>query len=268
MIPVAVIGATGRTGSQVVATVLSSRDLSLVVAAGRSDSPHLGRDIGSFSGLDEAGLAVTPLKGSSLRDAKVVIDFSSPTGLDRLLDILGDRPLVTGTTGLDASLEARLDAQAQRAPVLTAANFSTGINLLLDLVHRAARSLPSYDIEIVEAHHRHKVDAPSGTALALATAAGQARHLDLDTQLVHGRSGQVGARTQAELGIHAVRAGGIVGEHEVWLVGEGERIKLSHTAFARSTFAHGAVRAARWLHDKPPGRYTMHDVLGLDPADR
>lgn len=268
MIRVAVIGATGRTGSRVVRAILERTDFSLVVAATHPSSRHLGDDIGPVVGVAETGLAVTPLRKSALRDAEVVIDFSTPAALSLLLDVLGERALVTGTTGLDEHLHARLTAQAERSAVLTAANFSTGVTLLLDLAHRASRALSDFDVEIVEAHHRHKVDAPSGTAIALAEQVAQGRGASASALMVHGRSGAPGPRPPGEIGMHALRGGGVVGEHQVHLVSETERITLGHTAFDRSTFAQGAVRAARWIAGRPPGRYTMSDVLELDDANR
>jgi 4-hydroxy-tetrahydrodipicolinate reductase len=171
-----------------------------------------------------------------------VIDFSLPDGLLAALPFLDGQALVTGTTGLDAAGKARVDAYGERAALLAAPNFSAGITLLLDLTRRAAAAFPDAEIEIVEAHHRHKKDAPSGTALALKQAASDG-----------GRSVQV----------HALRGGDVVGDHTVWLLADGERIALTHLASSRTTFAKGAVRAARWIAGRAPGRYSMRDVLGL-----
>lgn len=219
---VAVLGATGRMGRRVVALAASEPDVTVVAAVGRG-----GIGAGCFA------------------DAEVVVDFSLPAGLAAALPHLGDAALVTGTTGLDEETLARLADRSARAPVLTTANFSTGVTLLLDLVERAARVLPEYDVEVIETHHRAKVDAPSGTALALARAAAGGRGTDLG------------------IGIHAVRMGDVVGEHQVWLAGAGERVLLGHVATSRDTFAAGALRAARWIRGRPPGRYAMRDALGM-----
>ena len=187
-------------------------------------------------------------------DAEVIIDFSLPEGTARLLELYPDTPLVIGTTGLS---EATQQAIAQhRAPVVWANNYSTGVTVLLDLVQRASKALPDYDLEIVEMHHRFKVDAPSGTARSLAEASGR-------TPLTHGRQGHTGERPRGGIGMHALRGGDVAGEHTVYLAGPGERLQLGHLATSRATFAEGAIRAARWLRGKPAGVYTMRDVLGL-----
>jgi len=265
VIRVAVVGASGRTGQRVVAAVLEHPELELVAALTHSASSALGADAGSRCGLAPCGIPITPIDKTSFESADVVIDFSLPEGLANILAAIGDRPLVTGTTGLDPAQEQAVLSQAERAPVLTAANFSTGIALLTHLVSNAAAALPDYDIEIVEAHHRFKRDAPSGTALALGQAAAQARTSSLDEHAVHGRLGEA-PRADGEIGFHALRGGDTVGEHQVFLVGPGERIQLGHVATTRDTFALGAARAASWVVDKGPGMYTMNDVLGLTRA--
>lgn len=260
---VAVLGASGRMGRLVLAEVLDSNDLTLAAAVGRMGSPTIGVDAGILAGRQECGLSVIPLGPGAFAGADVVIDFSLPEGLLAALPFLGDAALVSGTTGLDPIVDAALTERAAVAPVLTAANFSTGVNLLLDLVARAARALPGHDIEIVEVHHRHKRDAPSGTALALGRSAADARDAALDQVAVHGRIGNIGARSQGEIGIHAVRSGGVVGDHSVTLGAAGETLELRHSAISRSVFAQGAITAARWLSGRAPGRYDMKQVLGI-----
>lgn len=260
---VGVLGATGRMGRLVLAEVLGGDDIVLGAAVTHAGSPALGMDTGVLAGIGANGVLVGRLTDGCFAECDVIIDFSTPDGLAQALQVLGDLPLVCGTTGLGANLVDRLAERAARSPVLVAANFSTGITLLQDLVARAAKALPDYDIEIVESHHRHKRDAPSGTALALGQAAARARGWALDQVAVHGRAGQTGPRPPATIGFHAIRAGGIVGEHDVVLVGGGERITLGHSALERATFAQGAIRAARWIVSKEPGRYTLADVLGL-----
>lgn len=208
-----------------------------------------------------------PASAEVMARCDVVIDFSAVAGLERLLaeDLTG-KGLVIGTTGLTPEVMGTLGQTARTAAVLVAANFSVGVNLLLGLVEQAARVLGAeqYDVEIVEAHHNRKVDAPSGTALALGQAVAAARAVPLDRLRKDGRSGQVGARTKGEIGFHALRGGDIVGEHHVHFIGAHERIEISHSAHDRSLFAEGALRAAAWIAGKPAGNYTMKDVLGLD----
>ncbi len=236
----AVLGAGGRVGKLVVDAAATASDIELVAQIGRS---NLG-----------AGCFV---------DADVVIDFSLPEALAAALPHLGAAALVSGTTGLDAGLTERLRARSQAHPVLRADNFSTGVTLLGELVATAARALPDYDIEVVEAHHRHKLDAPSGTALYLAERAAQARGHALADRARHGREGRTGQRPAGQIGMHALRGGDVVGDHTVWLLGDGDRVQLGHVATSRQTFATGSLRAARWLHGQGAGWYGMTDVLGL-----
>lgn len=248
-------------GQLVLGEVLDAPDLELVEAFTAPGAPELGRDAGELVGRPACGVSVSTLGGSI--DADVAIDFSHPSGLAAAVPQLGSTALVSGTTGLDAAATEAIDRHAARAPVILAPNFSTGVNVLLDLVTRAARALPDYDIEIVESHHKHKRDAPSGTALALGHAAAAARGRKLEDLAVHGRSGDTGERPAGQIGLHALRLGDVAGEHEVFLAGPGERIALAHLATSRATFARGALRAARWIVGRPPGRYHMADVLGL-----
>jgi 4-hydroxy-tetrahydrodipicolinate reductase len=227
------------------------------------DHPALGRDVGLLAGVDACGRPLEPLEAGLDAAVDVFLDFSLPEGTARLLELAPERPLVVGTTGLGPELMAGLQAHARRAPVLLAPNFSTGVTLLIELVQIASRVLSSYDAEIVEAHHRHKRDAPSGTALALAQALADARKVSLDERACYGREGHVGARPTGEIGIHAVRAGDIVGEHRVMIAGPGERIELQHVATSRQAFVGGALRAVRWIRGRQPGMYGMRDVLGL-----
>jgi len=206
--------------------------------------------------------------GAILRAADVLIDVSAPAALEELLrryaPELEGRALVVGTTGLDAGVTAQLDAAAERSAVLVAANFSVGANVLLFLVEEAARLLAAerFDAEIVEAHHRRKADAPSGTALALGAAVARARGQALERVRRDGRSGRTGERAVGEIAFHALRGGGVVGEHRVHFLGERERLELAHAAADRSVFAEGALETARWLAGRPAGRYSMRDVLG------
>ena len=253
-------GATGRMGQTLAGLIADDDSLSLAGGIGRM--PERECDIGCV-------LVETPeTAGPWIRESDVVIDFSAPELLRRLLEMHGDAlagsAIVVGTTGLTSDEQAMLRRQAERSAVLQAANFSVGVNLLLALAEEAATVLgDDYDVEIVEAHHRRKVDAPSGTALALGEAVARGRGVALADVGVNGRSGHAGARPRGEIGFHAVRGGDIVGEHRVMLIGDRERIELGHVAQDRALFAEGALRAARWIAGKEPGMYTMRDVLGL-----
>jgi 4-hydroxy-tetrahydrodipicolinate reductase len=254
-------GATGRMGR--------------TLAALAADDPAF-EIVGGIGSEAEGGAANGfPLRpspedaGDLARAADAVIDFSAPELLHRLLETQGQalagRALVVGTTGLGADEERLLEAQAKSSAVLTAANFSVGVNLLVALAERTARVLgEGYDVEIVEAHHRRKADAPSGTALALGEAVVRGRGVALGGVRVDGRSGRPGARPAGEIGFHALRGGDVIGEHTVMYIGERERVELTHRAADRALFAEGALRAAGWLAGRPAGRYSMRDVLGLD----
>lgn len=254
------LGATGRMGAQLRA--LAADDLAIEFAGG------IGRRAPSDPDPDFPLVDTPADAGAWLRTADVVVDFSAPEALAALCDALaearGAPAVVVGTTGLDDALHARLDALAARVPVLVAANFSVGVNLLLALAETAAAALgPDYDVEIVEAHHRRKADAPSGTALALGEAVAAGRQVALPEVRVDGRSGRPGERPRGEIGFHALRGGDVVGEHRVHFLGERERIELAHVAADRRLFADGALRACKWIAGRPAGRYTMRDVLGL-----
>lgn len=260
---VAVNGAAGRMGRMVIADILEHDDLTLVGAADRPGHPDAGRDAGALCGKWSVGVALGEAGPDTFADAEVVVDFSLPGGTLALLEVLTGQALVTGTTGLEPAHMRFLDDYAKRAPVVRASNFSIGVNLLLGLVAQAAALAPRYDVEIVEMHHRHKRDAPSGTALALGAAVAGARGVALDTVGVHGRSGETGPRSQGEIGLHALRGGDVIGEHTVYLAGPGERLMIGHLATSREAFASGALRAALWVEGRPAGLYDMRDVLGM-----
>ncbi len=257
----AVSGAAGAMGLRVIALIASAPDMELAAAVDRPDHPDLGRDAGLLARVGELGV---PLAAELTGKPDVAIDFSAPAATLALARRCADLgvPLLIGTTGLPAEARAEIeDAVARRIPVLVAANMSLGINLLLRLVETAARALPGYDVEIVEAHHRRKKDAPSGTAKELARRLLEALGRG-EEALLYGREGMVGARTGEEIAIHAVRGGDIVGDHTVLFAGDGERIELTHRATSRDVFAGGALRAARFLATQQPGLYSMQDVLG------
>jgi 4-hydroxy-tetrahydrodipicolinate reductase len=253
-------GATGRMGRTVARLAAADPSLHVVGGLDRSSAGEPPPDLPFL--LDPAGAS------PQLEEADVVIDFSAPAFLQELLDAIAstERPpaIVVGTTGLGAEEQSKLDGASGRAPVLTAANFSIGVNLLLALAERAAATLgPEFDVEIVEAHHRRKEDAPSGTALALGEAVAAGRGVDLGDVRQDGRTGRPGPRPSGEIGFHALRGGDVVGDHHVHFIGELERVELVHRAADRALFASGALRAARWIAGLPPGRYSMRDVLGL-----
>lgn len=259
---VVVSGATGRMG-RALAEVAPRHDVEILGGIARAPlEPEAAATLGYPQIEGPEGAA--PL----LAAADVWIDFSAPSLLQRLLADLPPTwrtPLVVGTTGLDAATLAALDALAAHCPVLRASNFSVGVHLLAELVATAARVLADADAEIVETHHRHKADAPSGTALYLAERLAAARGWPWPQARRDGRSGATGPRPREEIGLHAVRGGEVVGEHRVLLLAPAERIELLHAAQDRAVFAEGALRAARWLAGRPPGRYTMRHVLGFEP---
>jgi 4-hydroxy-tetrahydrodipicolinate reductase len=263
MIRVGLVGAAGRMGRLLAAAILAAPDLRLVLATEHADHPWLGRDVGLVAGVDASGRVLEPLQDGAAAVVDVFVDFSLPGGTGRLLEVAGSRPLVIGTTGLEPALRVALARYAQTAAVVHAPNFSTGVAVLTELVRQAGALLASYDAELVETHHRQKRDAPSGTALALAEALAAGRGVALADQACFGRHGSTGARPEGQIGIHAVRAGDAVGEHRLILGGPGERIELCHVATSRETFVGGALRALRWVVDRPAGLYGMRDVLGF-----
>jgi 4-hydroxy-tetrahydrodipicolinate reductase len=264
---IAVFGATGRMGRSLIRAIHDSTEHELVGALASGDSPALGEDAGSVAGLGQRlGATVRADADAVLGEAEVALDFTVADAVAGHAAACRRHgvALLVGTTGLDAATSAVLEAAATDIAVLVAPNTSLGINLLAQLVERAAAALPpEYDIEIVEAHHRYKVDAPSGSALRLGEAAAAGRGTRLDAVAAPDRPGTRGPRREGSIGFAVVRGGDIVGEHTVLYAGPGERIELTHRAHDRMTFAYGALRAAAWLRGRAAGRYAMNDVLGL-----
>jgi 4-hydroxy-tetrahydrodipicolinate reductase len=260
-VSIAVAGAAGRMGRRIIALASADPELACVAALESSDSLFLGRDIGELAGMGHTGLAVT-MSPSSPFD--VLIDFSTPTGTLHWLRMCEQTgtPIVIGVTGHDAGAQKAIVGASKKTAVLKAANMSLGVNILLRMVRDlAARLGPDFDIEIVEAHHRHKADAPSGTAIALKDAIVDGRaEQKIDSPVALGRRG-LGARVAGEIGMHSLRLGATAGEHTVHFASAGETITVGHTAVSRDTFAAGALRAARWLRGKPAGFYDMQNVL-------
>ena len=254
---VAISGAGGKMGSRLIALTLEQPQyFQLAAALESAASPLLGQDCGA--GVCISAELTTP--------ADVLIDFSAPAATRVLLDICRRKKInmVIGTTGLTTADHALIDAAAEDIAILQAANTSLGVNVLLRMVADMARQLgESYDIEIVEAHHNQKKDAPSGTALALAGSIAKATGRSLDKHLVHGRHGTEALRTPGTIGMHALRMGDVVGEHTVYFAAPGERVEVKHIASTRDTFVRGALQAARFISGKNPGRYSMADVLGM-----
>jgi 4-hydroxy-tetrahydrodipicolinate reductase len=255
---VAVVGASGRMGRAVI-RLARAQGIPIVCAIGTTDT---GRDAGELAGIGPIGVCVgDALIEIERAQADVVIDFSAPQATLALAPFAAaaGSALVSGTTALGDDARAALERAAASVPVLWEPNMSIGIHVLSQLVSRAVSALAEWNVEIVETHHAAKVDAPSGTAVRLAEVVRAAR--TSATRLVHGRQGQPGARADAEIGMHALRGGDVVGDHVVHLMGPGERLELAHHATSREVFAHGALRAARWIAGKPPGSYGLRDVL-------
>ena len=262
---VVIVGASGRMGLAITRAALEMGDVMFVGAIDREGAPAVGRDLGELAGLPAIGTRVTTDLSAVLGDAEVVIDFSAGSATRGNLAACASAgvPIVIGTTGLDADAHSAADLAAEQIAVLVAANTSLGVTLLLELVRQAARALPAdFDIEIVEAHHRHKQDAPSGTALALGRAASDGRDLAFQRESLL-RHADGGARPAGEIGYAVVRGGDVVGGHTVAFLGAGEQGVVSHQATVRAIFARGALRAAKFLCDQAPGRYEMGDVINL-----
>jgi len=263
---IVVAGASGRMGRMLVRTVTESGTARLSGCLERPGHPWVGQDVGTAMGGAELGVRVTDDAVAAIADAQAVIDFTAPSATVEFAALCAQARAVhvIGTTGLSESDLARISAAARHAVIVRAGNMSLGVNLLVQLTRKVAAALDAeFDIEIVEAHHRMKVDAPSGTALMLGAAAAEGRGVDLAKVSDRGRDGMTGARVPGHIGFAAIRGGDIVGEHDVIFAGPGERIVLRHVATDRAIFARGALRAALWGQDRKPGEYDMVDVLGL-----
>jgi 4-hydroxy-tetrahydrodipicolinate reductase len=263
---VVVTGASGRMGQTLIRAILASDKMQLAGCIERAGHPWLGRDIGECMGGTPAGHLVTDDALSVFARAQAVIDFTAPAATVEFAALAAQARAVhvIGTTGLEPEHLAAIKAASRHAVIVRAGNMSLGVNLLVRLTQKVAAALDAdWDIEVVEAHHRMKVDAPSGTALMLGQAAADGRGVELDAAKVSGRDGITGARAKGSIGFSAIRGGDIVGEHDVIFAADGERIVLRHIATDRALFARGALRAALWGQDQKPGEYDMMDVLGL-----
>ncbi len=261
-----VVGAAGRMGRMLIKAVAEANGCALVGAIERKGSPAVGQDAGLLAGTGLLDVEVTDDPLPVFAQADGVLDFTAPAATVAFAALAAQARIVhvIGTTGLQEAEFAKLEAAARHARIIQSGNMSLGVNLLAGLVRKVAATLgEEYDIEVLEMHHRMKVDAPSGTALLLGEAAAEGRKVSLKERSVRSRDGHTGARTPGDIGFATLRGGTVVGEHTVMFAGPGERLELSHRAEDRSIFARGAVRAALWGFDKKPGYYTMADVLGL-----
>jgi 4-hydroxy-tetrahydrodipicolinate reductase len=266
MTRVAVAGAGGRMGRSLVQAVNETSGLTLGAATEHSQSSLIGSDVGELAGLGRWNLSLAPQLDQAVDDFDVVIDFTTPEATMAHLKTcrLAGKRMVIGTTGLSNTQKQILTQAAQEIAVVFAPNMSVGVNLCFKLLEVAAKVLgDDADVEIIEAHHRHKADAPSGTALRMGEVVAQALGRDLQSCAVYGREGQIGPRDHKTIGFETVRAGDIVGDHNVWFAMDGERLEITHKASSRMNFARGAVRAARWVAERRKGLFDMQDVLDL-----
>lgn len=266
-IRIAVAGAGGRMGRTLVQAITETEGLRLGAATESAGSTLLGADAGELAGVGRLGVMLVADLADTLADFDVLIDFTTPAATMAHLALCrtSAKRMVIGTTGLDEHQRAAITSASEQIGIVFAPNMSVGVNLCFKLLDIAARVLgEEVDIEIIEAHHRHKVDAPSGTALRMGEVIASALGRDLSEVAVYGREGQTGPRKRQSIGFETIRAGDVVGEHSVWFAADGERVEIAHKASSRMTFAHGAARAARWIAQHEHGQFDMQDVLGLN----
>lgn len=266
MIRIAISGASGRMGLTLVKAITQTPETTLTVAIDRADSPAISKDTGELAALGATGVKVSNNLADVADQFDVLIDFTRPDAAMEYVEFCRQqgKKMVIGTTGFNEAQKAKIAEAAQVIAIMMAPNMSIGVNLSLKLLELAAKVMGGYtDIEIIEAHHRHKVDAPSGTALRMGEVIAKTLGRDLKDCAVYGREGITGERDRATIGFSTIRAGDTVGEHTVIFADEGERIEITHKASSRMTFANGAVRATIWLKDKTKGLFDMQDVLGL-----
>ena len=264
MTRVVITGAAGRMGQRVIAMMQADAQLTLAGAVTHARHPTVGRDAGEVAGSGTAGVTVSDGASLALAQADVAIDFSVPDAAVTYLNVAAElgKPMVIGTTGFTAAQHEEIERLSRKTACFYAPNMSVGVHVMYQAVRQLVTLLGNdYDVEIIEAHHRMKIDAPSGTALRMASIVSEAQGNNLNDVAVYGRQGKVGRRSDSEIGIQAVRAGDIVGEHTVLFGGIGERIELTHRSQSRDTFARGALRAAGWIVGREPGLYGMDDML-------
>ena len=263
---IAIMGAAGRMGRELARAVHATSGCVLAGGVERPGSAFLGQDIGEIAGVGNVGAAITDDALELFTSIDAILDFTTPDATVAFAGLAANAGIVhvVGTTGFGPDHEAAIEAASRHATIIKAGNMSLGVNLLTALTRRVAEALDAdFDIEIVEMHHRHKVDAPSGTALMLANAAAAGRGVELDTCSVRTRDGHTGPRRRGDIGMQSLRGGSVVGDHTVIFAGDGERIELTHIASDRSIFARGAVKAALWGRGRGPGLFAMSNVLGL-----
>ena len=266
MVKTVIIGAAGRMGRLLVSNVMDDAKMTLHGAVEMVGNPTIGQDAGTIAGIAQTGVNISDDLSAALEGADAVIDFSFADGAiaNTKLAVEKGVGVILGTTGLSQDQKDQLQEFSKNGKIVFAPNMSVGVNVLFYLCEQAGRLLSDYDIEIVEAHHRHKKDSPSGTAIGLAEAVCSTSGHDVETDLVHGREGMVGARTKKEVGMHAIRGGDVVGDHTVMFMTDGERVELTHKASTRQAFTSGALKAAKFLQGKEDGLYNMRNVLGLE----
>lgn len=263
---IAIMGAAGRMGRELLSAVATTPGCTISGGTEHATNPLLGQDLGTLAGREPLGIALSSDIEQAITNADAIIDFTSPAATANFAGLAAKSGTVhvIGTTGVDASTDAAIHQAARHIPIIKAGNMSLGVNLLVALTKRVAAALgEDFDIEILEMHHRLKVDAPSGTALMLGHAAADGRNIDLNTRSVRVRDGHTGARKTGDIGFATLRGGSVVGDHTVIFASDGERIELTHKASDRGIFAKGAVRAAVWGKGRAPGLYSMADVLGI-----
>ncbi len=263
---IAVMGAAGRMGRELVRTMAAIPACEIAGGIERAGSEWIGQDIGKVAGLNALGVAITDDPLELIARVEAILDFTAPSVSVEIAGLAANGRIVhvIGTTGIGASEQKAIQAAARHATIIQAGNMSLGVNLLLGLTRKIAAALDEdYDIEILEMHHKHKVDAPSGTALMLGQAAADGRGIALSDHSVRARDGQTGARKSGDIGFATLRGGSVIGDHSVIFAGEGERIEISHLAADRGIYSRGAIKAALWGKGKGPGLFSMADVLGL-----
>jgi len=266
MLRIALVGVSGRMGLSLIKAVAAAEHAELTVAVSRPDSLAIGKDAGELAGISPLGVTVSDNLAAKIDQFDVLIDFTRPDASMEYIEICrqAGKQIVIGTTGYSEAQKAAIAEAAKDVALVIAPNMSVGVNLSLKLLEMTAKVMGDYtDIEVIEAHHRHKIDAPSGTALRMGEVVAATLGRDLKDCAIYGREGDTGARDRKTIGFSTIRAGDIVGEHTVMFADDGERVEITHKATSRMTFANGAVRAAVWLAAKPQGWFDMQDVLGL-----
>ncbi len=265
MIKIAILGAAGRMGQALIRCSRNMPDLKVVAALESEQCPLLGKDAGIVAGVADIGVPLHADTRKAVHAANVLIDFSFPSVTLKHVQLAGElkKSMVIGTTGLNDNDAESIRRTALDIPVVWSPNMSLGVNLLFAMVEQTARRLAAYDVEIIETHHQHKKDAPSGTALHLAKTVAAARGVALDNVVTHGRQGMMGERPLGQIGVHSIRAGDVVGDHTVIFATNGERLELTHRASSRDCLAMGALHAAEWVNGHAPGLFSMQNVLGI-----